>query len=140
MLKRIAIASTVLTLVVSGAAFAATRSGTKVMVHATKYGKVLATSTGRTLYLYTPDRRNKSRCTGACAKAWPPLITKGKPIARKPVKQSLLGTTTRSNGKLQVTYNGHPLYRYVGDTGAGQAYGEGIGGIWFVVTPAGNKK
>ena len=141
MLKRIATASIVLTLVVSGAAFAAALTGTKVTLHSTATkGKVLATSTGRTLYLYTPDGHNKSNCTGTCAQTWPPLMTPAKPIAGMGVKQALLATTRRANGKLQVTYNGHPLYKYVGDSGAGQTNGEGSGGIWFVVSAAGAKK
>ncbi len=140
MLKRIATASIVLTLVAAGAAFAAAQSGTKVTLHATHLGKVLAMSTGRTLYLYTPDGHNKSNCTGSCLTYWPPLMTTGKPIAATGVKQALLGTTRRSNGKLQVTYNGHPLYHYTGDSGAGQTYGEGTDGTWYVVTAAGQKK
>jgi predicted lipoprotein with Yx(FWY)xxD motif len=140
MLKRTAIASIVLALVVAGAASAAALTGTKVTLHKTNHGKVLATSTGRTLYLYTPDGKNKSNCTGSCAANWPPLMTKGKPVAGAGVKQALLGTTKRSNGKLQVTYNGHPLYTYIGDMGPGQATGWGTDGIWYVVTAAGNKK
>jgi len=137
MLKRIATASIVLSLVVAGAAFAAT--GTKVTLHATSKGKVLATSTGRTLYLYTPDGHNKSNCTGSCSAYWPPLITKGKPLAGTGVKKALLGTAKRG-AKLQVTYNGHPLYSYVGDSAPGQVTGEGTDGTWYVVTAAGNKK
>jgi predicted lipoprotein with Yx(FWY)xxD motif len=141
MLKRIATASIVLTLVAAGAAFAATHSkSTKITLHSTNLGKVLAVSTGRTLYLYTPDSTNKSNCTGSCLAYWPPLMTVGKPLAGPGVKKTLLGTTKRSNGKLQVTYNGHPLYRYTGDSGAGQAYGEGTDGTWYVVTATGNKK
>jgi predicted lipoprotein with Yx(FWY)xxD motif len=140
MFKRIATASIVLTLVAAGAAFAATHStGTKVTLHSTSKGKVLATSTGRTLYLYTPDGHNKSNCTGSCASYWPPLMTTGKPVAGMGVKQSLLGTAKRG-AKLQVTYNGHPLYRYVGDSGAGQVTGEGSNSTWYVVTAAGNQK
>jgi len=140
MLKRIAIASIVVTLVASGAAFAAALTGTKVTLHSTAKGKVLATSSGRTLYLYTPDGRNKgSVCTGGCASAWPPLMTKGKPVAGTGVHKALLGTHKRGS-KLQVTYNGHPLYKYVGDSKAGQINGEGSGGVWFVVTAAGKKK
>ena len=141
MFKRIATASIVLTLVVSGAAFAAAMTGTKVVLHSTATkGKVLATTSGRTLYLYTPDTKNHSNCTGGCAASWPPLMTTGKPIAGTGVKKALLGTTKRSNGKLQVTYNGHPLYRYIGDMGPGQTTGEGSDGIWYVVSAAGNKK
>ena len=140
MLKRIATASIILTLVAAGAAFAATQTGTKVTLHSTNKGKVLATSAGRTLYLYTPDGHNKSNCYGSCLTYWPPLMTTAKPVAGTGVHQALLGTTKRTNGKLQVTYNGHPLYRYTGDSAAGQAYGEGYGGTWYVVTAAGNKK
>jgi predicted lipoprotein with Yx(FWY)xxD motif len=140
MLKRIATASIVLALVASGAAFAATRSmGTLVTLHKTSLGKVLATSGGRTLYLYTPDGNNLSNCTGSCVAYWPPLLTKGKPVAGTGVKKSLLGTAKRGL-KLQVTYNGHPLYRYSGDMGAGQTTGEGSGGTWYAVTAAGQQK
>ncbi len=138
MLKRIVTASIVLTLVAAGAAFAASVStGTTVDLHSTSLGKVLATSKGRTLYLYTSDGRNKSMCTGSCASVWPPLLTKGKPVAGMGVKKSLLGTAERGT-KLQVTYNGHPLYTYTGDSKAGQTNGEGSGGF-FVVNASGKK-
>ena len=138
MLKRIATASIVLTFVVSGAAFAATLStGTKVTLHSTSHGKVLATSNGRTLYLYTSDSKNHSNCTGSCASVWPPLMTKGKPVAGTGVKKSLLGTAKRGS-KLQVSYNRHPLYTYTGDSSAGQANGEGSGGF-YVVKASGKK-
>jgi predicted lipoprotein with Yx(FWY)xxD motif len=138
MLKRTVIASFVLALVVSGAAFAAARStGTTVDLHSTSLGKVLATSKGRTLYLYTSDGKNKSNCTGGCAAAWPPLMTKGKPVAGMGVKKSLLGTAKRG-AKLQVSYNGHPLYTFTGDSAAGQTTGEGQGGF-YVVKASGKK-
>ena len=141
MLKRIAAASIVLTLVASGRALAAALTGTKVTLHSTSsHGKVLATSTGRPLYLYTPDGRNKSTCTGGCNATWQPLLTRGKPVAGMGVKRSLLGTATRPNGKLQVTYNGYPLYRYGGDSAAGQTNGEGSSGVWFLVSALGRKK
>jgi len=139
MLKRIATVSIVVTLVAAGAAFAATQStGAKVTLHSTSLGKVLATSTGRTLYLNTSDTKNHSNCTGGCASAWPPLMTKGKPVAGTGVKKSLLGTAKRGS-KFQVSYKGHPLYTFSGDSGAGQTNGEGTGGF-FVVTAAGNQK
>jgi predicted lipoprotein with Yx(FWY)xxD motif len=141
MLKRIAIASIILTLVAAGAAFAATQTlPAKITLHSTRLGKVIANVKGRTLYLYTPDAKNKSNCYGSCATYWPPLMTTGKPVAGTGVRKALLGTTRRNNGKLQVTYNGHPLYLYVGDSGAGQVTGEGSAGTWYVVTAAGNKK
>src|SRR5437773_10583443 len=111
MLKRIATASIVLMLVASAAAFAATQTtGTKVTLHTTSLGKRIATSTGRTLYFLT-----SGTCPGSCAQTWPPLLTKGKPVAGRGVKQSLLGTAKRGT-KLQVTYNHHRLYRYAGDS------------------------
>ena len=139
MLKRIATVSIVLSLVITGAAFAAGLiTGTKVTLHSTSKGKVLATSTGRTLYLYTADGKNKSNCTGSCASIWPPLMTKGKPVAGMGVKKALLGTLKRG-AKLQVSYHGHPLYTFTSDSAAGQVNGEGVNGF-FVVTAAGKKK
>jgi predicted lipoprotein with Yx(FWY)xxD motif len=127
-------------LLASGAAVAATgATGTLVSLHKTSLGKVVATSKGFTLYLYTGDRRNKSTCSGYCSSLWPPLTTNGKPRAGQGVKQSLLGTTRRSNGKLQVTYNGHPLYRYSNDKKPGQTTGEGWSQIWYAVSAAGKK-
>ena len=140
MLTRTATLALVLSLVASGAGGAATRvTGARVTLHKTSLGKVLATSTGFTLYLYTGDRRNKSTCSGYCSSLWPPLTTKGKPQAGPGVKQSLLGTTRRPNGKRQVTYNGHPLYRYTSDKKPGQTSGQGYGQIWYAVSAAGKK-
>ncbi len=115
------------------------KNGTLVMLHKTKLGKVLATSGGMTLYLYTPDGKNRSNCYGSCAALWPPLIAKGKPRAGAGVRQKLLGVTRRRDGKRQVTYHGHPLYRYSGDSKPGQVKGEGYGGIWYALNAAGNK-
>ena len=140
MLRRIATGLIVLTLVASGAAFAATRSmgmGTIVDLHSSSLGKVLSTYTGRTLYLYTADGYKVTNCTGSCAQTWLPLMTTSKPVAGMGVKQSLLSTLTRPNGKKQVTYNGHPLYKYVGDTKAGKTSGEGVDGVWFAVKASG---
>jgi predicted lipoprotein with Yx(FWY)xxD motif len=138
MLKRIAIVSIVLTLVASGAAFAAAlTTGTKVTLHSTNLGKRLATSTGRTLYLSIADTRNHSNCTGSCATLWPPLLTQGTPVAGAGVNKALLRTFKRGT-KLQVSYNGHPLYRWSGDSAAGQATGEGINGF-FTVKASGAK-
>jgi predicted lipoprotein with Yx(FWY)xxD motif len=101
---------------------------------------ILADSHGRTLYLFAHDKGRTSRCYGACAAYWPPLITKGKPTAGRGARKSLLGTTRRKDGRRQVTYHGHPLYRFSGDTGAGQTTGEGLtdfGGEWDAVSAAG---
>ena len=105
-------------------------------------GKVLVNGHGQTLYLFEKDKHGKSACSGACANQWPPTFTTGKPHAGAGVKASLLGTTKRSDGKTQVTYAGHPLYAYVGDSRAGQANGEGskaFGAEWYVMNAAGKK-
>jgi predicted lipoprotein with Yx(FWY)xxD motif len=102
----------------------------------------LVDARGWTLYLFEADRTSKSTCGGACADDWPPSRTSGKPKAGHGVKASLLGTTKRSDGGTQVTYRGHPLYRYAGDTKPGQTAGEGLeafGAEWYIVSSAGRK-
>ncbi len=103
-------------------------------------GSFLVDSKGMTLYLYTTDTPNTSNCYGPCALAWPPLLTNGAPIAGTGVTGSLLGTTTRTDGTTQVTYNGWPLYYFQTDKVAGDTTGENVQGVWFVITPAGVKK
>ena len=108
----------------------------------TNLGKIIVNGRGRTLYLFEKDRRGQSACSGACAVYWPPLITHGKPKAKGAAKQSLLGTIKRADGSRQVTYAGHPLYRFVQDTKAGQTKGQDthfFGGGWYVVSPSGKK-
>jgi predicted lipoprotein with Yx(FWY)xxD motif len=98
-------------------------------------------SGGRTLYLFEKDNGSNSSCYESCASVWPPLVTKGAPQPGTGVSASLLGTTTRSDGTSEVTYNGHPLYFYLGDSSPGQTGGQGLnqfGALWFVVSPAGN--
>ena len=105
-------------------------------------GRIVVDGTGRTLYLFERDKNRRSACYEACAQYWPPLLSHGKPIARAGVKQSLVGTTRRRNGAVQVTYAGHPLYRYVGDTRPGQTNGAGLqdfGGGWDPISPSGRK-
>ena len=124
----------------SGSSSASHATAGRVTLHKTKIGKVLATSSGRTLYLFMKDKNGHSACYGSCASYWPPLMKKGALRAGTGVKSKLLGTTKRKNGKLQVTYKGHPLYLYVSDTGAGQVSGQGLnlsGGKWYVVSAAG---
>jgi predicted lipoprotein with Yx(FWY)xxD motif len=132
----LALAAAILT---TAAAAATTRTAT-VKLRQTSLGQILADSHGKTLYLFAHDKGRTSRCYGACAAYWPPLITKGKPTAGRGVRKSLLGTTRRRDGRRQVTYHGHPLYRFSGDTGAGQTTGEGLtdfGGEWDAVSAAG---
>jgi len=107
-----------------------------------RYGTVLFDGKGRVLYAFTHDRRGKpSRCYGACAAAWPVYYKPGgKLTAGKSVRHRLLGTVRRKNGRLQVTYNGWPLYRYVGDTSPGAISCQNVsefGGLWLVVSPTG---
>jgi predicted lipoprotein with Yx(FWY)xxD motif len=146
MKKRLIVISTaLLALTTMAAILAVTASAsvdakTRLNVRTTSLGKILVTSQGRTLYLFAPDKHGKSTCYGSCASYWPPLLVTGKPTAGPGVKASLLGVTVRKDGKHQATYNGHPLYSYVGDTAAGKTSGQGLnlsGGLWWVVSPAG---
>jgi predicted lipoprotein with Yx(FWY)xxD motif len=119
---------------------ASSGAGATVEVRNAGLGRILVDSQGRTLYLFEKDKGPKSTCFGACASVWPPFRTSGRPTGTG-VKSSLLGMTSRSDGKPEVTYNGHPLYYYAGDQQAGETNGQGLtqfGGGWYVVSPAGN--
>jgi predicted lipoprotein with Yx(FWY)xxD motif len=123
----------------AGSASAASH-GAQINVGHTGLGRVLVNSQGRTLYVWAHDHGSKSTCNGACAKAWPPVISKGKPVVRGGAKRGLVGTSRRSDGRRQVTYHGHPLYTFIGDTKPGQTKGEGLtgfGGRWDPVSTAG---
>lgn len=105
-------------------------------------GSIVVDSRGRTLYLWQADTGSKSTCSGECAADWPPLLTTGAPTAGSGAKASLLGTTKRSDGTEQVTYNQHPLDRFAGDTASGQTAGQGstgFGARWYVLSPGGNQ-
>lgn len=111
-----------------------------VAVAHTSLGDILVDPSGRTLYLFEKDKGGRSACTGACATSWPPLTVSGAPTAGPGVAAAKLGTTMRQDGKRQVTYAGHPLYRFSGDTKPGDTKGEGIdgfGGEWYAVSPQG---
>lgn len=111
-----------------------------VGVASSRYGQVLVDGAGLTLYLFTADSGSGSACYSACAKAWPPLTARGPVLAGAGAAQSLIGTTSRSDGELQVTYNGHPLYYYVGDRAAGEIKCQAVfefGGGWYIVSPGG---
>jgi predicted lipoprotein with Yx(FWY)xxD motif len=108
----------------------------------TRLGKALVDSRGRTLYLFTKDSGTTSACSGACATAWPPLRASGKPTVSGAAKASQVATTTSSDGEPQVTFDGHPLYRFVKDTKPGDTNGEGLtafGGSWFAISPTGKR-
>jgi predicted lipoprotein with Yx(FWY)xxD motif len=116
--------------------------GATVAVAKSRLGRILVDSKGITLYDFVTDKGGVSGCYGACAALWPPLITKGKPHAGHGVRVSLLGTTKRKDGKLEVTYNHHPLYYFVTDRKPGQTTGQGVnqfGGPWWVLSPAGRE-
>jgi predicted lipoprotein with Yx(FWY)xxD motif len=117
-----------------------TQTRATVTARNTRYGRILFDGSGRALYAFTRDRRGgASRCYGACAKAWPVYFAKGRLLAGTTVKQSLIGTTRRRDGRLQVTYDGRPLYYFVKDR-PGEVKCQGVaefGGTWLVVRPSG---
>ena len=116
-----------------------TLKAARLTIRSTPYGKSLFGPSGKVLYVFGADRKGPSHCYGGCAAAWPPLLTKGKPIAGPGVKAGLLGTTRRTNGRLQVTYNGHPLYYYRGDP-VGKVLCQHVdeyGGLWLIIKPNG---
>jgi predicted lipoprotein with Yx(FWY)xxD motif len=100
-------------------------------------GPILVGPDGLTLYMFVNDGPGESACYDSCANNWPPLLVEGEPIAGDGLDQGLLGTTERNDGTLQITYNGMPLYYYVQDSAAGDTAGQGVGGAWYVVNPAG---
>jgi predicted lipoprotein with Yx(FWY)xxD motif len=119
-----------------------TAGSAKVSVANSRLGRILVSGGGHTLYLFEKDKNRRSACSGQCATYWPPLLTHGKPVAGAGAKQSLLGVARRANGSKQVTYVGHPLYRFVLDSKPGQTKGEDLqdfGGGWEVLSPAGKK-
>jgi predicted lipoprotein with Yx(FWY)xxD motif len=127
----------------SAAAIASAAGGTGVGTHSTKKGKVLANSHGYSLYMFQKDKQGgKSTCYGQCAVVWPPLLSTGKPVALRGsgVNSKLLGTVKRRDGKLEVTYNGWPLYLYQPDRKPGQINGEGanqFGAPWYLLNTSG---
>lgn len=111
-----------------------------VTAKASSYGRILFDGRGYVLYAFTRDPRGKSRCTGACAKAWPPFFVKSRPRGGRGVLGGRLGVIRRSGGRLQASYFGRPLYYYVGDRRPGQILCQNItefGGVWRVVRPTG---
>jgi predicted lipoprotein with Yx(FWY)xxD motif len=103
-------------------------------------GTYLTDSSGNTLYDFLSDTATTSSCSGSCATVWPPLATTGTPIAGSGVTAGMLGTLTRSDGTMQVTYGGHPLYTFKEDTAPGDTKGQGVDGFgakWWLVSPAG---
>lgn len=117
-------------------------AGAAVTVGSSKFGKILVDSHGRTLYDFAADKTSASTCSGACASTWPPLIATGTPKGGPQIRASLLGTTKRTDGSSEVTYNGHPLYYYAGDTKPGDTTGQNLsqfGARWYLLTRNGTE-
>jgi len=117
-------------------------TGAVVAVASSPLGQLLVDGSGRTLYLFEADKGTSSTCYGPCAQAWPPLLTTGGPSAGTGANAADLATTTRNDGKAEVTYHGHPLYYYVGDSKAGDTTGQALnqfGAKWYVLAPSGDK-
>ncbi len=143
LLAALAASATVAAIVATLAVATGTTSNrATVKIARTPLGRILVDSKGITLYDFVKDKGTTSSCYGACAALWPPLTTKGKPIAGPGIRASLLGTTKRKDGKLEVTYNRHPLYYFVTDRKRGQTTGQGVnqfGAPWWVLSPAGKE-
>ena len=105
------------------------------------YGTVLVNGDGMPLYVFSLDTGGTSACTGDCTAEWIPLASQGSPTAGDGVDATMLGTITRDDGSMQVTYNGHPLYTFASDTGSGDAAGQGMednGGTWSLISATGD--
>jgi predicted lipoprotein with Yx(FWY)xxD motif len=124
---------------VSGAAISPAAGPATVDVKTGSLGAYLTDASGNTLYLYTPDTTSASTCYGQCIAYWPAFVTSAAPQAGSGVDASMLGTSKRTDGTTQVTYNGHPLYSFVKDKAPGDVTGQGSQGTWFVVSPAGKQ-
>ena len=128
----------------TGSTPSAAQSGAAIVEVASNpaLGSILVDAEGQTLYVFQKDKGGKSSCSGSCAKVWPPEVTTSSPKAGSGASASMLGTVKRSDGTMQVTYAGHPLYTYTADTSPGQVNGNGVnsyGGVWNAVQPSGSK-
>ena len=142
MQNRTALTASLAFVALLGATAAALAGPEKLMTQSmAPYGTYLADDDGHAVYMFTADHNGMSACQADCAKAWPPMMTSGAPLAGTGVNASLLGTIPRDGG-MQVTYAGKPLYYFVGDKAAGSTAGEGIthfGGSWYLVSPSGKE-
>jgi predicted lipoprotein with Yx(FWY)xxD motif len=121
-----------------------TVKGVTLSTERSPVGRILATPSGRTLYDFTPDTPTTSACTkGLCVRLWPPLIVTGTtPTVGRGLHGTLVGSVRRPDGQLQVTYGGHPLYTWIGDTTPGMITGQAllnVGGYWYVIAPTGRQ-
>ena len=142
-MTRLIALGTVLALVACGnSTTQAARTGTKVVSGGSQFGAMLFSSKKQAIYIFGPDGKGKSRCYGECARLWPPIYTSGLPRAGAGIRKSLLGTTRRRDGRVQVTYAGRPLYYYAHE-GPGQVLCHNVflnGGTWKVVAPNGRPR
>jgi predicted lipoprotein with Yx(FWY)xxD motif len=121
---------------------AAAREGTKITVRGSDFGRMLWAPGRQAVYMFEEDDRDKSRCYGRCARAWPPVLAKGRPAAGRGADPDLLGATRRRNGDRQVTYAGRPLYTYAHE-GRGQVLCHDVelnGGYWWVLDAEGEPR
>ncbi len=120
----------------------AKRRGTRIVLADSQFGSMLFNAKKQAIYIFENDPQNKTVCVDECAEAWPPVFTKGEPVAGDGVKASLLGTIKRPDGGRQVTYAGRPLYYYAHE-GPGQVLCHNVnlnGGYWWVVGPSGRRR
>jgi predicted lipoprotein with Yx(FWY)xxD motif len=113
--------------------------GKRIAIVDSQFGRIVGDGRGQAFYVFDKERAGKSECYGACAEAWPPVLTRGRPAAGKGVRDRLLGTVRRRSGKRQVTYRGRPLYYYVDDA-PGRVLCHDVrefGGLWLVIRPNG---
>ena len=141
-MRRAGLALLVIAVALSWGAAPAMAAGTKISVHGSDYGRMLWGPDRQAIYIFDRDEENRSRCYGECAKAWPPVLTKERPVAGRGVRESLLGTKRRRNDKKQVTYAGKPLYYYAHE-GSGEVLCHDVflnGGYWWVIGPDGERR
>jgi predicted lipoprotein with Yx(FWY)xxD motif len=138
--RLVAVGAVLAVLALTATAIASSGSASRVKTRRTGIGTILVDARGKTLYLFEKDKNARSSCYGACAANWPPYLTTARPKAGAGARASLLATTKRKNGTLQVTYRRHPLYRFKFDTKAGSTKGQDVhafGGDWYAVTAKG---
>ena len=141
-MKRISILFTCIALLAAASATLAAGSPARLKLGRTGLGKIVQNGRGFTIYMFTRDRRNKDNCVkvAGCTGVWPAVTTSGRPVIGPGLKRRLIGTITLPSGAKQVTYAGHPLYRYIGDSGPGDTSYVGFsqfGGSWFALNGAG---
>ena len=141
-MRRLALTALLAALATCGTAASATAAETKITTRGSEFGPMLWGPKRQAIYIFERDEHKRSRCYGACAEAWPPVFTSGRPIAGRGVRKSLLGVTRRRGGRRQVTYAGRPLYYYTHE-GPGQVLCHNVhlnGGLWWVVGPNGKRR